>query len=334
MSAAIGLAGATVLAAPAQAQGQWFPPALELTSATCNTDGEWELAWSLTDTTGPVADPAEYTYTVAEILTQIGADSGPWENAALEGTLQVGAVLPHTGEGSLTGVQTIPGDTERVKLKAQSDRTGAVVDDKRKEGRGLKNSLQHAVELGDCAVPTPPEPVEVPELEYGVGIVIENDVEPEPDHEDADAEWIVDFSNPAGTQDPSVPYEIVADTSTGDGTGDATVETGEVEAGDSTLRIPVTGPLEEVEVVTLELVVDGSEPVVLEAELPAVEPVGDPTASAAPDPSTPSDQAAQPALPTTGVPVAVTVGVAAALIAAGALAVNRGQTRKRHDGAC
>jgi hypothetical protein len=340
IAAVIGTACAAGLATPAHAQGQWSPPALELASSTCNTDGEWELTWSLTDTTGAVANPAEYTYTVGEVLTQVGDDSGPWEAPALEGTLQVGAVLPRTGEGSLTGLQTVPGDTEKVKLKAQSDRTGAVVDDKRKEGRGLKNSLQNAVELGDCAAPTPPEPVTVPELEYGVGIVIENGVDPEPDHEEAEAEWIVDFSNPGGDQNPPVEYEIFADTATGDGgdgddTADDTVETGEVATGDSSVHIPVTAPLEEVEVVSLELVVDGAEPVVLEAELPVADPVDDPTTSApsSPTPSASSTPAAQPALPTTGVPVAVTVGAAAALIAAGGLVVNRSRARKRHEGA-
>lgn len=339
LAAAFGLVGTAALAAPAQAQAQWTPPALELISATCTIDGEWALEWSLTDTTGTVDTPEEYTYTVAEIITQIGADSGPWEDAVLEGAFQVGAVLPHTGEGSLIGVQFVPGDTERVKLKAQSNRAVPVVDGKGKEGRGLKNALQHAVELGDCAAPAPAEPEVVPELDVGVGIVIADDIAPEPEEVGVEAEWVVDFSLPEGAPDTPIDYEIFADVGIGDGDGggnsDVTLE-GEVETGDSTLRIPVTGPVEEVELVSLELMVDdgdGGEAMLLEAELPPIDPGSDPTTPADQADPTPSTASAQPALPTTGAPFVVTVGVAAALIATGAFVVNRARVRKRHEGA-
>ncbi|MFC3493643.1 hypothetical protein [Glycomyces rhizosphaerae] len=342
MTAAFGLVGAAAMAAPAQAQAQWTPPALELISASCTIDGEWALEWSLTDTTGTVDEPEEYTYTVAEIITQIGADSGPWEDAVLEGALQVGAVLPHTGEGSLIGVQIVPGDTERVKLKAQSDRTVPVVDGRRNEGRGLKNSLQHAVELGDCSVPAPPEPEDVPELDVGVGIVIADDIAPEPEEVGVEAEWVVDFSLPEDAPDTTIEYEILADVGIGDGGNNDVTVVGQVDTGDSTLRIPVSGPVQEVELVALELVVDDgdgdSEAMLLEAELPAIDPGtgtgtrtgSDPTTPADPDRSTPT---AQPTLPTTGVPVGVTVGAAGALIAAGAFVLSRARARKRHEGA-
>lgn len=350
-TAVLGLAGAAALAVPAQAQEQWTPPALELVSATCNADFEWELEWSLTDTTGTVNAPDDYTYTVVEVLTQIGADDfGPWEDATLEGALQVGAVLPRTGEGSLTAVQTLPGDTERVKLKAQSDRTVAATG-KRNEGRGLKNALQHAVELGDCTAPLPPEPEAVPEVDYGVGIVLNDDVLPEPEDEDVDAEWIVDIGVPPGVGDPSTQYEIAVVTSLGGGSGTGTssdpeVQTGQVGVGDSTVRIAAVGDVTEPEDVFLELTVEDSAPptLLLEVELPAIDaaPPADPTPSADPvanspasnsaaDASSDSDPgSAAPTLPTTGLPVAAFVAVAVALIGAGVLALKRSRAREGH----
>ncbi|MEV3936775.1 hypothetical protein AB0K52_12460 [Glycomyces sp. NPDC049804] len=346
-TAALGLAGAAALAVPAQAQEQWTPPALELASATCNADFEWELEWSLTDTTDTVNAPDDYTYTVAEVLTQIGADDfGPWEDAALDGSLQVGAVLPRTGEGSLTAVQTVPGDTERVKLKAQSDRT-VTADGKRNEGRGLKNALQHAVELGDCTAPLPPEPEAIPEVDYGVGIVVNDGVAPEPEAEDVDAEWIVDIGVPPGVADPSTQYEIAVVTSLGGGTGTGTsgnpeVQTGQMGVGDSTVRIAAVGDITVPEDVFLELTVEDSAPptLLLEVELPAIDaaPSTDPTPSADPvanspdsatDASADSDRdSTAPTLPTTGLPLAAFVAVAVALLGAGMLALKRSRTRE------
>jgi hypothetical protein len=320
IAVALGLAGAIALALPVQAQEQWAPPALELDSATCNIDGEWELAWSLTDTTDTVNNPDDYTYTVVEVITQIGVDSGPWEDAVLEGTLQVGAQLPRTGDGSLTGIQTVPGDTERVKLKAQSDRT-VDAEGKAKEGRGLKNALQHGIDLGDCAAPIPPAPEVVPgaDFDYGVGIVVDDGVEPEPEEVGVDAEWIVDIQVPEGVEDTSVEYAITAITDTDTDTG--TVETGTVGVGHSTFRIAVTGPLEEAENVMLQLVVEDGAPLILEVELSAYDapPVADLVADA-PDPVLPT-------LPSTGVPVGVLVGTAVALVATGAMAIRRNRAR-------
>jgi hypothetical protein len=349
-TAALGLAGATALAAPAQAQEQWTPPALELVSATCNADFEWELEWSLTDTTDTVNTPDDYTYTVAEILTQIGDDDfGPWEDAALDGSLQVGGVLPRTGEGSLTAVQTLPGDTERVKLKAQSDRTVTVTDGRRNEGRGLKNALQHAVELGDCTAPLPPEPEELPEPDIGVGIVINDDVDPEPVEEDVEAEWIVDIGVPPGIEDPSLQYEIAvvtnADNDGGPGTvDDPEVQAGEVGVGDSTFRIAVAGDVQAPAAVFLALAVEdsgdgGPDPLLLEVELPAVaadDPTADPTSSADPaantDPDSDSDSGqdsdtAAPTLAITGMPLVAIVGTAVVLASAGAGALARSSAR-------
>jgi hypothetical protein len=349
ITAVLGLAVTTVLAAPAQAQEQWTPPVLELDSATCSPSGAWELEWSLTDTTDTVNTPDDYTYTVAEILTQIGTDDfGPWEGAALEGSLQVGAVLPRTGDGSLTGIQTLPGDTERVKLKAQSDRAVAVTDGRKKEGRGMKNALQHAVELGDCAAPAPPVIDELPQPDFGVGIILDDEIDPEPQDEDVDAEWVVDIGVPPGVEDTSVEYEIAVVTNPGTGTGAGTasfpaVEVGEVGVGDTTVRIAVAGEVQEPEEVFLELSVeDSAPPMLLEVELPALDIAADPDPAPSADPVADADQApdptadpgadpdtAQPALPTTGMPTGILVGIAAVLLAAGVLAVKRGMARDR-----
>lgn len=346
LTAVSGLAGATALAAPAQAQEQWTPPALELESATCNADFEWELEWSLTDTTDTVNTPDDYTYTVAEVLTQIGDDDfGPWEDAALDGSLQVGAVLPRTGDGSLTAIQTLPGDTERVKLKAQSDRTVTATDGRHNEGRGLKNALQHAVELGDCTAPLPPEPEELPESDVGVGIVINDDVDPEPEDDDVEAEWIVDIGVPPGIDDPSLQYEIAVVTNPGNGGGPGTVDdpkvqAGEVGVGDSTFRIAVAGDIPEPAAVFLELAIEDSgdnsaDPLLLEVELPAAaadDPTADPNPSADPVANTdadadPGSDTAVPTLPVTGMPLTVIVGAAAALVASGVLALMRNRAR-------
>lgn len=341
-TAAFGLAGAAALAVPAQAQEQWTPPALALVSATCNAYFEWELEWSLTDTTDTVNAPDDYTYTVTEILTQVGADDfGPWEDAELAGSLQVGAVLSRTGDGSLTAVQTVPGDTERVKLKAQSDRA-VPTDGRGHEGRGLKNALQHAVDLGDCTAPVPPEPEELPQVDYGVGIVIDDDVDPEPEDEDIPAEWIVDIGVPPGVEDPSTQVQIAAVTDTGDHGGTGTsgnleVQATEVGVGDSTFRLPVTGDVVEPEDVFLELTVNDvpAHALFLETALPAVDasPSADPTPSADPaankpisDADTDPDSAA-PTLPSTGLSLASLTAVAVAFLGTGVLALNRSRER-------
>jgi hypothetical protein len=348
ITAALGLAGAAAVAAPAQAQEQWTPPTLELESATCNADFEWELEWSLTDTTDMVNTPDDYTYTVAEILTQIGSDDfGPWESAALDGSLQVGAILPRTGDGSLTAIQTVPGDTERVKLKAQSDRTVTVTDGKRNEGRGMKNALAHAVELGDCTAPVPPEPEPLPEPDVGIGIVINDDVDPEPEGEDVEAEWVVDIGVPPGIEGPAIRYEIAVVTNIGNDGGPGTVDdpevqAGEVGVGDSTVRIAVAGEVDEPEEVFLELAVEasdggngvaGADPLLLEVELPAItadDPTADSVANEDPDsdadPGSNPDTAA-PTLPITGMSLVAIAAAAVVLASTGILAILRSRAR-------
>jgi hypothetical protein len=171
-------------------------------------------------------------------------------------------------------------------------------------------------------------PEEIPDTDFGIGIVFADGVEPEPQDPEADAEWVVDIFVPGGVASDSVEFSIAADT----GSGMSTVESGDVGVGDSTVTIAVAAPVEEPEDVALELTVEGSEPLLIEEQLPVI--------AAAPDDPAPSDDPttqlvasvvgddpAWPTLPTTGAPVAVIVGVAAVLITSGVLAVKRGKER-------
>ncbi|WP_205328453.1 hypothetical protein [Glycomyces sp. YM15] len=156
--AASGLLAAMAVGLPSQAQ-RTPEPVLEFATATCGGSGELEVEFLLTDEIGAPAHP-EYRYIVAGTDVQTGPESSPWREGDLAGTLQPGAEVPPPGEGSLSGMTVVPGDTGHVVLQAAVDRVSA-------DGSRLDRIVvQGEADLRECA-PVVPEQAEIPSRVWG-----------------------------------------------------------------------------------------------------------------------------------------------------------------------
>jgi hypothetical protein len=125
-AAVVGLAAAAAVAAPAEASGTMAPngsgknfkvSADVWGEAECKS-GEWHVTWHLEDTT--VADEW-YFHRVDEVKTHTKG-GGAWQVPTFEAgaTLVAGTDVPKPGQGELTGVQILPGDTGWVMIKVST----------------------------------------------------------------------------------------------------------------------------------------------------------------------------------------------------------------------
>lgn len=120
---AVGLAVAAAVSTPAEAnqtnKGGGGHHKLDVTTevwgeAECKS-GEWHVTWHLEDTTDT---NKQYQHWVHSVATQ--TKGGPWFDPTFEAgsTLVKDADVPKAGDGELTSLQILPGDTEWVKIKA------------------------------------------------------------------------------------------------------------------------------------------------------------------------------------------------------------------------
>jgi hypothetical protein len=121
--AATGLLAALAVGLPSQAERS-PEPVVEFATATCSGSGELDVEFLLTDAIGAPAHP-EFKYVVVSTHVRSGPESEPLHDSELAGTLIPGAEVPPPGEGSLSGMTVVPGDTKHVVLEAEVDRTSA-----------------------------------------------------------------------------------------------------------------------------------------------------------------------------------------------------------------
>jgi hypothetical protein len=154
--AASGLLAAAAIGLPSQAQRS-SEPNLEFATATCSGSGELDVEFLLTDEIGAPAHP-EYTYVVVGTVVRSGPDSDPLHGSELAGTLIPGAEVPPPGEGSLSGMTVVPGDTTNVVLEAEIDRVSA---------DGTERFVVKGEAVLDECDPVVPEQAEIPGRVWG-----------------------------------------------------------------------------------------------------------------------------------------------------------------------
>jgi hypothetical protein len=121
--AATGLLAALAVGLPSQAERS-PEPVVSFATATCSGSGELDVEFLLTDPIGTPAHP-EYKFVVAGTHVRSGPESDPLHDSELAGTLQPGAEVPAPGEGALSGMSVVPGDTTHVVLEVEVDRVSA-----------------------------------------------------------------------------------------------------------------------------------------------------------------------------------------------------------------
>ncbi|THV27538.1 LPXTG cell wall anchor domain-containing protein [Glycomyces paridis] len=154
-AAALGLAAAAAAAAPAQATGshfdgdrKWFNVTTDVWGEAECKAGEWHVTWHLEDTT---ETDRSYDHKTLPIGYQTEGDK-PWKfhepDFESGATLEQDTEVPRAGEGDLTGIQVLPGDTSWVRLVAPT--VWATTSGKLAVGATL--GFSDKVLLGECTL--------------------------------------------------------------------------------------------------------------------------------------------------------------------------------------
>lgn len=158
-AAAVGVAAATAVAVPAQAQAtssfggdakSWPKVTTEVWGEAECKAGEWHVSWYLEDTS---ETDWSYEHRTADLPLLYWTQDHDWwdlNQAVFEpgATLARDAEVPANGEGVLSGVQILPGDTEWVQLLAPTEWKAT----SSKFIRGGTLGLSDKLLLGECTL--------------------------------------------------------------------------------------------------------------------------------------------------------------------------------------